>query len=132
MENIISNRKELPRGTEVLIFRYTRNNGVVSNDEYYIRGTVLDCKVNSENELTPSILTVLGEDGCEYWGSYGNPIIGNSYFRTKEDQIAYLENCKKISEETIEELKELIIRHQESIDKIANMQPRKQLRILHK
>lgn len=36
------------------------------------------------------IYNVLGIDGKTYIGTYGSGLIGNSFFRTKEDQIKYL------------------------------------------
>lgn len=128
----ISNRKILPKGTEVLVFKYTKFKGEVSNDEYYIRGIVESCTINNESELTPSILTVLGEDGCEYWGSYGAPIIGNSFFRTKEDQIEYLNSRIAINNDYIQDLHDLNDRYKESIEEIKQMKPKKKLRILNK
>lgn len=132
MLHVISNRKVLPKGTEVLIFRYIKYKGVVSNDEYYLRGTVIDCSSLKEDELTPTTLTVLGEDGCEYWGSYGAPIIGDSFFRTKEDQIEYLKGRIAINNDTIKDLQDLNDRYTESIEELKQMKPKKKLRILNK
>lgn len=128
----ISNRKMLPKGTEVLVFKYTKFKGEVSNDEYYIRGIVESCTINEESDLTPSILTVLGEDGCEYWGSYGAPILGNSFFRTKEDQIEYLQERIARNNDYIQDLHDLNTRYNESIEEIKSMKPKKKLRILNK
>lgn len=121
-------KKELKKGEEVLIFK---GNDQIQIDEIYIRGTVISCQ-NSENELIPTILTVLGEDGCEYYGCYGSSRFGSYFFRTKEDQIKHLKSLIAINNDAIEDLKDINERYSNAINDIENLRPQKKLRILKK
>ena len=103
--NIIAN------GTEVLIFKYVREWELNQDDENYICGIVQSSKISDDlswhgsswNEL---IYEVLGEDGNIYIGTYGRGIIGNSFFRTKEDQISILRNRITNNEQEMLKIKE--------------------------
>ena len=43
-----------------------------------------------DNSWQKQVYTVLGEDGEVYTGNYGMGLVGNSFFRTREDQIKFL------------------------------------------
>lgn len=96
----------IPNGTEVLIFKYIREFGPYQDDENYIHGIIKSSKTSDDLSYHGSswyeqIYEVLGEDGKIYIGTYGRGLIGNSFFRTKEDHIKILkckisDNMKKI------------------------------------
>ena len=82
-------------GMEVLIFRYIPEWGYNQDNEHYIIGTVLkkekyDDVSCHDNSWQKQVYTVLGEDGEVYIGNYGMGLVGNSFFRTREDQIKFL------------------------------------------
>ena len=82
-------------GMEVLIFRYIPEWGYNQDNEHYIIGTVLkkekyDDVSCHDNSWQKQVYTVLGEDGEVYTGNYGMGLVGNSFFRTREDQIKFL------------------------------------------
>ena len=54
----------------------------------------------------PKEYEVLGEDGNLYIGTYGRGLIGNSFFRTKEDHISVLMRRINNNEQEISKLKE--------------------------
>lgn len=87
--------KLIPNGTEVLIFKYIREWGPNQNEISYITGVVQSSELSDDLSCHGSLWTeyiynVLGIDGKTYIGTYGSGLIGNSFFRTKEDQIKYL------------------------------------------
>lgn len=100
--------KVITKGTEVLIFRYLKQFGPIQNEENYIIGTVQSVKVVdnvSKNGISSvPVYEVLGNDGKIYTGAYGAGLVGNSFFRTREDHI--------------ENLKRKIARNDESILKL--------------
>ena len=101
----------LPNGTEVLIFKYVRKWGPNQDDENYIIGTVQSSKTSDDLSYHGSpwyeqIYEVLGEDGNLYIGTYGRGLIGNSFFRTKEDHISVLMRRINNNEQEISKLKE--------------------------
>lgn len=92
--------KSIPKGTEVLIFKYVREWGLNQDDEHFILGVVQSSKKSDDLSCHGSpwyeqIYEVLGEDGNKYIGTYGKGLIGNSFFRTREDHIEALK--RKIS-----------------------------------
>ena len=89
MEQILEN------GTEVLIFKYIPGLGLEQDMKQYIKGTIIKSEMSEDLSYHGSPwyvtnYTVLGEDGMEYFGNYGNCVIGSSYFMTEEDYISYL------------------------------------------
>lgn len=94
MEVFDMNNK-ITEGMEVLIFRYIPEWGYNQDNEHYIIGTVLkkekyDDVSCHDNSWQKQVYTVLGEDGEVYTGNYGMGLVGNSFFRTREDQIKFL------------------------------------------
>ena len=94
MEVFDMNNK-ITEGMEVLIFRYIPEWGYNQDNEHYIIGTVLkkekyDDVSCHDNSWQKQVYTVLGEDGEVYIGNYGMGLVGNSFFRTREDQIKFL------------------------------------------
>ena len=86
---------KITEGMEVLIFRYIPEWGYNQDNENYIIGTVLkkekyDDVSCHDNSWQKQVYTVLGEDGEVYTGNYGMCLVGNSFFRTREDQIKFL------------------------------------------
>ena len=86
---------KITEGMEVLIFRYIPEWGYNQDNEHYIIGTVLkkekyDDVSCHDNSWQKQVYTVLGEDGEVYIGNYGMGLVGNSFFRTREDQIKFL------------------------------------------
>ena len=86
---------KITQGMEVLIFRYIPEWGYNQDNEHYIIGTVLkkekyDDVSCHDNSWQKQVYTVLGEDGEVYTGNYGMGLVGNSFFRTREDQIKFL------------------------------------------
>ena len=94
MEVFDMNNK-ITEGMEVLIFRYIPEWGYNQDNEHYIIGTVLkkekyDDVSCHDNSWQKQVYIVLGEDGEVYIGNYGMGLVGNSFFRTREDQIKFL------------------------------------------
>lgn len=86
---------KITEGMEVLIFRYIPEWGYNQDNEHYIIGTVLkkekyDDVSCHDNSWQKQVYTVFGEDGEVYIGNYGMGLVGNSFFRTREDQIKFL------------------------------------------
>lgn len=103
--------KIIPNGTEVLIFKYIREWGPNQDDENYVVGFVQSSKTSDDLSVHGSshyvqIYEVLGNDGNKYIGTYGNGLIGNSFFRTKEDHIEVLKRKISCNKETILKLQE--------------------------
>lgn len=104
---VLNMEKIIPNGMEVLIFKYVKEWGFSQNDEDYVVGVVQSSGLS--DDLSPrgsgyyvQVYEVLGEDGKIYRGTYGDCLIGNSFFRTKEDHINVLKrkiacNTDKIS-----------------------------------
>ena len=104
------NKKILPVGTEVLVFKYIREHGPSNDKINYIKGVVMSRK--DSNDLSQhgspwyeQVYTVLGEDGKEYYGTYGNGLLGNAFFRTIDDHIDCLESRMLLNNEKIENLR---------------------------
>ena len=103
--------KIIPNGTEVFIFKYIRAWGSDQDDEKYIIGTIQSSKTSDDLSYHGSpwyeqIYEVIGEDGKQYIGTYGRGVIGNSFFRTKEDHISVLKHRINENEQEILKLKE--------------------------
>lgn len=86
---------KITEGMEVLIFKYIPEWGYNQDNEHYIVGTVLKKEKYDDvschnNSWQKQVYTVLGEDGEVYTGNYGMGLVGNSFFRTREDQIKFL------------------------------------------
>lgn len=101
--------KVIPNGTEVLIFKYIREWGPNQNEDHYTIGTIESSKESEDLSYHGSpwyeqIYTVVDENGNKYVGCYGSGLIGNSYFRTKEDHIKVLEGKIRCNEEKITEI----------------------------
>ncbi len=102
--------KILKNGTEVLIFNYI-SGGLYEDMEHYIRGNVIKSEMSDDLSYHGSPwhvinYTVLGEDGNEYFGNYGEHTLGSNYFMTEEDYINYLNSIIEINNERILEIKE--------------------------
>ena len=105
---------KITEGMEVLIFRYIPEWGYNQDNEHYIIGTVLkkekyDDVSCHDNSWQKQVYTVLGEDGEVYTGNYGMGLVGNSFFRTREDQIKFLRRNIAINNANI-----FIIQHRNS------------------
>lgn len=115
----------IPNGTEVLIFKYFRERGPYQDDENYIYGIIKSSR--SSDDLSyhgtswyEQIYEVLGEDGKRYVGTCGRGLIGNSFFRTKEDHIKILK-CKICdNEEEILKLNEINHNYVNKINELEN------------
>ena len=105
---------KITEGMEVLIFRYIPEWGYNQDNEHYIIGTVLkkekyDDVSCHDNSWQKQVYTVLGEDGEVYIGNYGMGLVGNSFFRTREDQIKFLRRNSAINNANI-----FILQHRNS------------------
>jgi len=107
--------KVLTKGTEVLIFRYLKQFGPIQNEENYIIGTVQSVKsvdsVSKNGTSSVLVYEVLGNDGKTYTGTYGTGLIGNSFFRTREDHIDNLKRKIARNDENILKLQKLNEEH---------------------
>lgn len=105
----------IPNGTEVLIFKYVSGLGPKQDDEHYILGIILSSEMSENLSYHGSswherIYTVLGKDGNKYIGTYGTGLLGNSFFRTREDHVEILkrkilnniESISMLQEENVE------------------------------
>ena len=115
----------IPNGTEVLIFKYVREWGSNQNDENYILGTVQSSKISDDLSCHGSpwyeqIYEVLGEDGKIYRGNYGSGLIGNCFFRTKEDHINFLKRKITNNEHEMLKFQEKNDRYYREIIKLKN------------
>ena len=114
----------IPNGTEVLIFKYIRGWGSRQDDENYISKGIIKSSKQSEDlsyhgsPWYEQIYEVLGEDGKEYTGTYGNgsEFNGDMFFRTIEHQINVVNLKISDNEEKILKLKE---KNNEYLKKIA-------------
>ena len=105
---------KITEGMEVLIFKYIPEWGYNQDNEHYIVGTVLKKEKYDDvschnNSWQKQVYTVLGEDGEVYTGNYGMGSVGNSFFRTKEDQIKFLKRNIAINNANI-----FILQHRNS------------------
>ena len=103
--------KVLPNGTEVFIFKYIREWGLNQDDANYIKGRIQNSQLTEDlsyhgTEWRKVFYTVLGEDGKNYFGTYGHGSIGGSFFRTPADHIKALKNKKNQNKEKIQLLEE--------------------------
>ncbi len=88
----------IKNNTEVLIFNYIPEWGINQDITHFIRGKIINSEVsgyNFGNGTTLVNYTVLGEDNNKYYGNYNYHYVGNSFFLTEEDYIAFLQ--RKIS-----------------------------------
>lgn len=102
-------KKTIPNGTEVLIFKYIREWGPNQDEDHFSIGTIESSKESDDLSYHGSpwyeqIYTVVDENGKKYVGCYGSGLLGNSYFRTKEDHIKVLETRIKWNDEKIAEI----------------------------
>ena len=96
----------IKNNTEVLIFNYIPEWGINQDITHFIRGKIINSEVseyNFGNGTTLVNYTVLGEDNNEYYGNYNYHYVGNSFFLTEEDYIAFLQ--KRINLNKDEQLK---------------------------
>lgn len=119
----------IPNGTEVLIFKYFRERGPYQDDENYIIGIIESSKTSDDLSYHASswyeqIYEVLGEDGKRYIGTYGRGLIGDSFFRTKEDHIKVLKS--KISD-NIQEIIKLKEKNDNYIQEINDLETKLEL-----
>lgn len=103
--------KILENGTKVLVFEYIHEWGLNQDMEHYIRGTIIQSEMSEDLSYHGSPwnvinYTVLGEDGYEYFGNYGEHVLGNSFYLTEEDYIHYLNS--KLKENDPQKLEEMI------------------------
>lgn len=108
--------KIMPNGTEVLIFRYIRGFGFNQDeDDQYIIGIIKSSETSDDLSYHGSpyyeqIYEVLGEDGETYISTHNSGVMGNFFFRTREEHINVLkrkiitnnENILKIQEKNNE------------------------------
>jgi len=116
--------KIIPNGVEVLIFKYIREWGPNQDDENYIIGTIQSSEISDDLSYHGSpwyeqIYEVLGEDGKIYRGNYGRVLIGNCFFRTREDHISVLKRRINNNEQEILKLKE---KNNEYLKKIIELE----------
>ena len=92
----------LETGTKVLIF-----NDIESMiDAPLLQGVVIVTKKYEEDNTINYI--VLGEDGNEYYGSYGKKGLGNRFFLLKRDYIDYLTEASiKLEKKAKEKMREI-------------------------
>ena len=99
--------KIFDKGTEVLIVKFISGWGIDQGLEYYIRGTIIKRdreEVSPYNDSWVTCYTVLGEDGKEYFGNYGNRSIGSYFFITEEDYVSYLNKKIELNKSKINEI----------------------------
>lgn len=117
-----------PNGTEVLIFKYVRENSY-QDENNFITGIIISSKQSDDLSYHGSswyeqIYEVLGEDGKKYYGCYGDGLIGSSFFRTREDHIKRIKNKIKRNEETILNLQDENVKYQQQINSISKNEPK--------
>lgn len=101
--------KNVPIGTEVLIFRYNPSLGPNQDEERYIRGRIESSEIIEESTMHGSpwdirYYKVLGEDNKTYYGTYDRGLRGQHYFRSIEDHINHVRNKIKSNNEEISKL----------------------------
>ena len=102
--------KIVPNGTEVFIFNYI-SSWDDQDYEHFIKGTIKSSEWSDDLSHHGSswyrrIYTVIGEDGREYIGCYGNGLLGSSFFMTKNHYLAYLQRQIDRNQESINKLVE--------------------------
>jgi len=123
----------IPNGTEVLIFKYIRE-WDKQNEENYIIGTIQSSKTSDDLSYHGSpwyeqIYEVLGQDEKTYIGCYGRGLIGNSYFRTIDDNINVLKSRITDNEQEILKIQEKNKDYEKQIielEEILNFQEQKE------
>ncbi len=128
--------KILENGTEVLIFNYI-SGGLYKDMEHYIRGNIIKSEMSDDLSYHGSPwyvvnYTVLGEDGNEYFGNYGEHTLGDNYFMTEEDYINYLKGSIQINNERILKIKEENNELEEMIKKVKTKGKQKVLNNFNK
>lgn len=101
--------KNVPIGTEVLIFRYNPSLGLNQDEGKYIIGRIESSAIMKESTMHESpwdtrLYTVLGEDNKIYYGTYDTG--KGYYFRSIEDHINHIRNKIKSNNEKISKLNE--------------------------
>ena len=102
--------KKLEIGDEVLIFTYIPSWGPNQNYKRFLRGKVVSYELSDDishhgSAQYVTIYTVIDEDGNKHYGNYYDPIIGDSFFMTKEDYINYLEKVIASNNNEIRDIK---------------------------
>ena len=103
--------KNVPIGTEVLIFRYNPSLGPNQDEERFIRGRIESSEIIGETTMHESTwdiryYKVLGEDNKTYYGTYNTGLRGHHYFRSIEDHINHVRNKMISNNEEIIKLNE--------------------------
>ena len=93
--------RELNIGDKVLIFNYISQRGINQNYNRFIEGIVIHKELSddlSQHGSPWEVMNyrVLGEDGKKYFGNYIDPVLGDSFFMTREDYINHLRHEKNI------------------------------------
>ena len=119
--------KIIPNGTQVLIFKYIREWGPNQDDEHFTVGSVQRSKPSNDlshhgSPWCVQIYEVLGNDGIIYTGTYGTGLVGNNFFRTKEDHIEILKRKISSNEETIFQLQAKNADYNEQINSLVELQ----------
>lgn len=120
-------KKIVPNGTQVLIFKYVREWGSNQDNEHFISGIITSSKESEDLSYHGSpyfeqIYKVLGEDGKEYYGTYGNGLVGNAFFRTIADHTAYLESVISRNNQQIENLENKNCAYIQTINDLEKLQ----------
>ena len=104
--------QDIEKGMTLLIFKNPSSHKKYSRDMYYtnfIIGKVIDIKFdcNKYNDETYKIYTVLGSDGKEYKGEYGDysDFPDKYFFLTLDD---YKESLKNIMQSKIDEARKIM------------------------
>ena len=103
--------KNVPNGTEVLIFNYVLNRGPKLDEERFTRGIILSSEILEEPSIYGDsskmrFYKVLGEDNEIYYGTYDVANKGSHYFRSIEDHINHVRNKIISNSKTINRLNE--------------------------
>ena len=126
--------KILENGTEVLILNYISGWGLNQDIEHYIRGIIVKSEISDDLSYHGSpwnviYYTVLGEDEKEYFGNYGHHTLGNSFFMTEDDYVAFLNRKISLNEERILEVE---IENKKLKEMIKNTKIKGKQRVLSK
>ena len=104
--------KIIPNGTEVLIFQQVPvYHCSQEEDENFVIGVIQSSKQSDDLSYHGSpyyeqVYKVLGNDGKIYSGTYERGLVGNYFFRTREDHIEVLKEKIKDNEKEILKLQE--------------------------
>ena len=87
--------RQLNIGDKVLIFNYISSWGINQNYSRFKEGVVIEKKLSddlSQHGSPWEVMNyrVLGEDGFKYFGNYIEPVLGDSFFMTREDYLNHL------------------------------------------